>query len=101
MKTYDLICTILQKKPELRNSDKALCWEIWSMEGKTKAGLISKYDFLTAEHFETIRRTRQKVQEDHPELKSNEQIEEQRKAIERTKGTFVYRNETEVNNLPF
>ena len=100
MKTYELIKKLLIERPELRNSDKKLAWVVWDRQGLVRCGMLSKFDFMTvAEHFETIRRTRQMVQRDCPELKASEVIQNAKDEKRASKGTFVYRNE--INSLPF
>lgn len=97
MKTYDLIYKLLQEKPHLRDSDKALAWEIWSMQGVVVNGVLSETGFMNAEHFETLRRTRQKVQEDHEEVKSNPLVQALKDEKRATKGTFVYKQDVDLS----
>ena len=51
---------------------------------------INYENFMDATSPENIRRTRQKVQQDHPELQSSKKVLETKKKIEDQKGTFVY-----------
>jgi hypothetical protein len=67
-------------------------WEIWEGQGLIKNDSINFYDFHDkAEDTETIRRTRQKVQEDHKELGRTGTTKK-----EASKGTFVYREKTPI-----
>lgn len=94
MKLYEKIKSLLNDSPELKDSDMKLFWRIWTSQGLTSFGQISEDQFMhEAIHPETIRRTRQKVQAEHPELQSSESVKLAKKAIEDTKGTFVYREE--------
>lgn len=99
MKLYDHIKKLLEEDKELRNSDKKLIWRIWTDEERITIDfvygrqIILRSDFMEATSPETIRRTRQKVQADHPELQSSESVKRAKKAIEDTKGNFVYKEE--------
>lgn len=94
MKTYDLVKKLLTEYPELRNSDKKLIWKVWEVQGVAKT-YITKQDFMEkAELSETIRRARQLVMEEHPELKGH--VRNSKK--EATKGTFAFRTLTPVFN---
>lgn len=91
MKLYDKIKDLLVNEPILRNSDKKLQWRIWEGQGVVINNRLYFSDFEKAISPETIRRTRQKVQQDHPELQSTESVKKAKKKIQDTKGTFVYR----------
>lgn len=91
MTTYELVLDLLTKYPALRDSDKKLIWSVWIKEGKVVGGKISMEDFLKTTSTESIRRSRQKVQEEHPELCSSPLVQEMKDAKEEDKGTFVYR----------
>lgn len=97
MKTYDLIYKLLSDNPKLRDSDRLLMWKIWEMTGSVKNGVMTQEGFMNAEHFETIRRTRQKVQEDHEELKSSPRIQAYKDEKQASKGTFVYREKVNMD----
>ena len=92
----DRVKALLVKHPHLRDSDNKLIATIWKQDLINKGlnlYLTSTYDFLnlySVEAFtnaETIRRVRQKIQEENPELrgavndKRHEQAEEVRKEI--------------------
>lgn len=95
MKLYELIKQLLVQSEVYRNSDKALIWEIWR-----KQGVINGYGYLSHSNFmskakspESIRRCRQKVQENCPELKATDtEVKETRDQMAEQKGTFVYRD---------
>lgn len=96
IKLYDKIRKLLEENEEYRNSDRKLIWRIWDDEGRLthswegEKEVMTKYDFMKCTSPETVRRTRQKVQSDHPELQSSKKILEAKKNIEKTKGVFVY-----------
>lgn len=91
MKLYDKIRSLLRVNTKLRSSDKELIWEILELEGTVIDGVITKERFMDSMSTETIRRTRQKVQENHPELQATSTVKKFRKEIQRQKGTHVYR----------
>lgn len=98
MKLYDRIKFLLGASAEYRNSDRKLIWRIWKDEflvdsPYSQAEAITFEAFMKATSPETCRRTRQKVQSDHPELQSDKQVLEAKKRIQNQKGTFVYREE--------
>lgn len=93
MKTYDLIKQLLEKYPELRNNDKELQWKVCENQGITVNGFLSKENFLyKAKSFETIRRSRQKAQEENPHLRANPQTQEARMEKQKSKGTWIFRD---------
>lgn len=92
-KFYDRIKELLIQCPYLRDSDKKLIWTIWNREYLIINASIPYVNFLEATSPETIRRTRQKVQQDHPELQSSRGVKAMKDKKEKSKGTFVYREE--------
>ena len=88
MKTYDYIKNLLTDFPELRDSDRKLIWRVW---GKDK--YITYQEFIDAPSPETVRRCRQMVQANNPELRSSKYIQEQKDKVERQRGTFVFRQQ--------
>lgn len=92
MKSYDLIKRLLEENIELRSDDQLLQWTIWEIEGSVKNGCMYYSDFRNAKNPETIRRNREMVQADHPELGANEVVKKLRHKKEKEKGTFVYRD---------
>lgn len=97
MKLYDQIKVLLEKKPSLRDDYHKLIWSVWYMQGITTKGYITLDEFIKlAAKTETIRRTAQKVVQDHPELKPSQQVQEWRDEKEAQRGTFVYRENVEV-----
>lgn len=77
MKLKDHIRDLLIKSPELRDDDQRLIANIWlkKIGGTPKAIQMSGYDFLflfatsKLTSPESIRRCRQKIQEEEPELR--------------------------------
>lgn len=83
MKLYDLVRKLLSDNPTFRNSDKPLIWQIWRKQGLVGDGMgegvITYNNFVEkAQSSESITRARRKVQEDHPELGSNELVKSMR-----------------------
>lgn len=62
-KMYDRVYQRLRDNPQCRNSDRQLMLEIWEGEGLYLSA-TQKAKFMEVSSPETIRRTRQKVQED-------------------------------------
>ena len=93
MKLYDKVKDLMTQNPKLRDSDRLLIWNVWETEGFVKNDSITKEDFLNAPHMESIRRVRQKIQEEHPELQSSPEVLEAKKKKEKKKGNFVYQEE--------
>lgn len=65
------VFAVLSENESARDDDKLLVIEIWSRESQAKdiAGLFNELLESKISHFESIRRTRQKIQEKHPELR--------------------------------
>lgn len=95
MKTYDLIKKLLQENIELRNDDQLLQWKIWEIEGSVKNECMYYSDFKNATSSETLRRTRQKIQQNFPKLGPNEIVKNLRSKKQQEKGMFVYRSTVE------
>jgi hypothetical protein len=76
MRTKKLVERVLELKPEARDNDKLLMLYVWQMQGlhMSKGQLEA---FKKASSPESIRRTRQKLQEEGQYLASPE-VEEQR-----------------------
>lgn len=93
MRLYDQIKQLLQTLPELRDSDRKLQWHLWMQQGLVRNNTIKYEDFMAHNLLnpETIRRTRQKVQENFPHLQSSLGIQALKNKKRRLKGTFVYR----------
>lgn len=96
IKLYDRLKHLLELSPLYRNSDDELQWQIWTDTGTVVDGVINKERFLTAINPETIRRTRQKIQEEHPELKADPSVLARREEIEKTGGNFVFQQTLEL-----
>jgi hypothetical protein len=97
IKLYDRIKHLLEIAPIYRNSDDELQWQIWSDTGTVVNGVITKSNFLKALNPETIRRTRQKVQEEHPELKADPGVLALREEKEKTGGNFAFQEKIELS----
>jgi len=85
----DRVMYLLETTPSLRDSDNKLIATIWLDES---AGIGDKYNFLLMlsqgkfSSSESIRRIRQKIQEQHPHLKGSIQLEKERLAEEMRMG---------------
>ena len=85
--TQDVVMTVLQEQPRTRNSDNLLYYTVCKIIG-LKNGInldsISMPSFFLHMKdfgfpaFETVRRTRQKLQAEHPELSGNSTVKGQR-----------------------
>lgn len=82
--THDIVFAILEKDDKARNSDDHLIYVVCKAILESQGLDIRKMSFGNiilhrAEYgippFETIRRTRQKVQMEHPELGSNDTVQ--------------------------
>ena len=99
MKLYNRIKDILTydcMRNQYRNSDRKLIWKIWEDEGiiindYSNGQTLDYENFISATSPETIRRTRQLVVANHPELQSDKKVLAEKKKKESTKGTFGYR----------
>lgn len=99
-KLYDCVKDLLMKYPKLRDSDRLLIWNVYGIGGYIKNGTISREDFLRAPHTESIRRVRQKIQEQHPQLQSSLAVHQAKKEKEKQKGNFVYQEQQVVKSKP-
>lgn len=89
--TQDIVMQVLESIPMARNSDSHLCYWVYSIVGKQHGIDIDSMSiprfFLHMKDFgfpstETIRRTRQKIQAEHPELCGSKTVEGQRRMNE-------------------
>lgn len=94
--TQSLVFEILEAQPMARNSDNYLCYQVYKSIGSHNGIDIDSMSipmfFLRMKDFgflstETIRRARQKIQADHPELRGCKKVEDQR-----TMNEEIYRN---------
>lgn len=81
--TSKLVKTLLENDPKARNSDNYLFYEVCRMklaeqyidiEFVSFKEIMLQYKQLGLPKFETVRRTRQKLQHDYPELSSSESV---------------------------
>lgn len=82
--TTKLVRTILESDERSRNSDSFLYLKVLEhkatstgidLEGLTVPFFLQSMDILGFPGFETVRRTRQKIQQHHPELAACEKVE--------------------------
>lgn len=95
MRIYNLVKKLLEENIELRNDDQLLQWKVWEIEGSVKNGCMYYSDFKNATNPESIRRARQLVVAEHPELQANETVRKLRHKKELEKGTFGFRQTIE------
>ena len=98
MKIYDLVLSLLIQSTELRNDDRRLIWNVWFRQNLVSAdddnnSFITKESFMKAANPESIRRCRQKIQEDNEFLRATAPVEKARRAKAQEKGTHIYREE--------
>lgn len=91
MHTSDLVHEILKNEPDCRNSDNILYLRVLQTIGKQNGIDVNNMSVPTLFHnmqgykfpaFETVRRTRQKVQECNPELRATDTVEAYRAVLE-------------------
>lgn len=83
----EIIENLLHVRPAYRDDDRRLTASVWAKVVRKQLGLdinkISGFEFLTLysqgelPHAESIRRTRQKLQENHPNLRGSKYEERQ------------------------
>jgi hypothetical protein len=87
----NLVKTILQEEPQTRNSDNLLYLKVIERIAEEKGvnlNILSVHNFLNYMRiygfppFESVRRARQKIQAQHPELSANAKVQEQREINE-------------------
>lgn len=85
--TNNLVKEILKTSQKARNSDSYLLYSVYATIGKREGIDIDNMSvptfFLNLKKFgfpspETVRRTRQKLQSEHPELRGCDEVEEMR-----------------------
>ena len=87
-----LVHEALIRHPRFRDSDRELIWYIWTKQGLTDMFGIRKSDFIgNAYSTESIRRSRQKCQQENPHLRSSEDVQKYKDEKEKLKGNFIYR----------
>lgn len=106
--TTDYVRTILEENEKARNSDNYLYYCIIRKLGKSNGIDIDKMSvtefFLHMKdykmpNFETVRRTRQKLQATHPELKACKEVEETRAINEDIYRAYARRKEGKNDRL--
>ena len=85
--THSLVKQILEECPQARNSDQLLYYKVVeklnpSALHRTFSVVLLNMSELGLPCFETVRRSRAKIQSEHPELQSNEKVQSFRKANE-------------------
>lgn len=94
MKVYDRVKNILERDERYRNSDKKLYWRVCIETGCATGNTMYLDGFMRAPSFETVRRSRQDIQKRFPHLQAtSNKVRQARGQKEKTKGTFMYREE--------
>lgn len=87
MTTTNLVKRLLTEDPQTRNSDSYLYLKVLEhcalqkgidLSGLTVPNFLTSMNVLNLPCFETVRRSRQKIQQEHPELKGNRAVQEAR-----------------------
>ena len=96
--TSDLVKEILEEVPETRNSDMHLYYMVCFKTNTTTLGMpfgqvIMNLKSLKLPPFESVRRSRQKIQSAFPELSGTDEVEAQREMNE----DIVYNYARQVN----
>ena len=94
MTLYLTVKKLLKDFPDLRNSDAKLRWAVWREQGLARDS-ITYLNFLKAADCESIRRCRQKIQKECPELGAAVETKRMRVAKQ---FTVPYRDMTPVFN---
>lgn len=93
--TQDIVMEVLKTQPNTRSNDNQLCYAVYKIVGSRKNVDIDSMSiprfFLHMKEFgfpstETIRRARQKIQAEHPELAANSAVR-----LQRTENEEVFR----------
>lgn len=94
--TQDIVMEVLKTQPATRSSDNQLCYAVYKIVGSRNNVDIDSMSiprfFLSMKEFgfpstETIRRARQKIQAEHPELAASSLVK-----LQRTKNEEVFRD---------
>lgn len=78
---YDVVKTVLQKKPETRGDDRLLLWfvcEVLRGEPIGSTNLITRFAFMKMPSFESITRARREVQAHNKDLDAPRKIKNMR-----------------------
>jgi hypothetical protein len=82
--TTNLVKTILEENPQARNSDSYLYLKVLEnisaqkgidLSGLTVPNFLTSINVLGLPCFETVRRSRQKIQSEYPELAANKTVQ--------------------------
>jgi len=108
VKIYDKVLNVLRDHPETRNSDDLLYWQVLYELGFVirKSSLfgddwyLSKDEFMKAPYYESIRRSRQKAQQNFPELQETEEaVKKARDSKRRFGGNHPYHENARGRNV--
>lgn len=96
--TADLVKQVLMINPKARNSDNYLYYVVCKVKLAEQGididklsfreGLLQRNEFGLP-NFETVRRTRQKIQHDNPELSAHSDVKAQRAILEEAYREFA------------
>lgn len=104
---YNYVLRILREHETARNSDSYLIVRVFTELGFMHYDHYSGKNHITEDSLvealkkvETIRRSRQQVQVDHPELNpTNQEVAKRRRKKQATKGTFVFREGVRTGSM--
>ena len=97
MKLYDLVKELLEKRSDMRDSDKRLMWAVWYKLGYADASRMDREALFTKScpTPESITRCRRKIQERYPHLQAGADVKAAREEKAKEKGTHIYREPAE------
>ncbi|NCC44388.1 MAG: hypothetical protein EOM18_12615 [Clostridia bacterium] len=95
----EVVTFVLEKSTDARNDDMKLyllvCDEVNSIVGSKNIGnipfavIMNNYKELNLPHFESVRRSRAKIQSKHPELAGDPECRKSRKQLEGLYKTYA------------
>jgi hypothetical protein len=101
MNLYLQIKSILESDRKFRNNYRLLFLEIWSREEPIFGTAEVREAFMRVSLPENLRRTAQKVVENHPNLDADVSVRENRTVKEKTGGNFVFHNSKKTHSVEF
>ena len=90
MNLYLKIKDLLLENKIYRNDYHELLWRIWEDEQSVTNNYLTRSNFMKATRTETIRRTKQHVVKQYPELKADPEVLKKNRKIEKMKGYHVF-----------
>jgi hypothetical protein len=78
----DRVFEILEAHPQARGDDLLLLYYYWRRWGKIRITFAKFEDLFQASAPETVRRRRQEIMQEHPELKPSERVKRKRARLQ-------------------